>query len=164
MMVNMARTSCDVSPTSHPILLHTISFLLKEEESIMADLGLLIIRVVIGLTFIGHGAQKLFGWFGGIGPSQTGEWLETIGIRPGGKIWAVAAGLFELVGGIFLVTGYLMWLGADMIVVIMLDAIIFVHGRNGFWAANNGYEYNLILIAVCIGLALLGPGTYALSR
>ncbi|KHD85890.1 DoxX family protein [Heyndrickxia ginsengihumi] len=128
----------------------------------MEDLGLLIIRLVIGLTFVGHGAQKLFGWFGGTGVSKTGEWLESIGIKPGGKIWAICAGIFELVGGLLFTTGVLTWLGSSLIVIIMIDAIITVHGRNGFWLTNGGYEYNLVLIAITVGVALTGPGRYSL--
>jgi putative oxidoreductase len=126
------------------------------------NLGLLIIRLVIGLTFVGHGSQKLFGWFGGTGPSKTGEWLESIGIKPGGKIWAIVAGAFELVGGLLFALGWLTPVGAALIVIIMIDAIFAVHGRNGYWADKNGYEYNLVLIAVCIGVALIGPGDYTL--
>jgi putative oxidoreductase len=128
----------------------------------MANLGLLIIRLVVGITFIGHGCQKLFGWFGGAGVSNTGEWLESIGIKPGGKIWAVLAGLFELVGGIFFAAGELTSLGAILIIIIMIDAIVTVHGRNGYWLTNNGFEYNMVLIAVTAGVALVGPGDYVL--
>lgn len=128
----------------------------------MLDLGLLIIRLVVGLTFVGHGAQKLFGWFGGAGISAFGEWLESIGVKPGGKIWAIFAGTFEFVGGLLFAAGVLTPVGAAMIALIMLDAILTVHGKNGFWVEKGGYEYNLVLIAVVIGVALTGPGKYAL--
>ncbi|GIN86626.1 oxidoreductase [Heyndrickxia sporothermodurans] len=128
----------------------------------MADLGLLIIRLVIGLTFVGHGAQKLFGWFGGTGPSKTGEWLESIGIKPGGTIWAILAGLFEFVGGILFAAGFFTPIGAGLIVIIMIDAILSVHGRHGYWLTNNGFEYNFVLIAVVVGVSLIGPGDYVL--
>jgi putative oxidoreductase len=133
-----------------------------EERLKMADLGLLIIRLVVGLTFVGHGAQKLFGWFGGTGPSKTGEWLESIGIKPGGKIWAILAGLFEFVGGILFAAGVLTPVGAALISIIMVDAIVTVHGRNGYWAQEGGFEYNFVLIAVAVGVALTGPGKYVL--
>ncbi|WML55374.1 DoxX family protein [Neobacillus sp. PS3-12] len=128
----------------------------------MASLGLLMIRLVIGLTFVGHGAQKLFGWFGGPGLSGFGEWLGTIGIKNGGKTWALLAGLFELIGGLLFAAGLLTWVGAILITIVMIDAIATVHGKNGYWLTNGGFEYNLVLIAVVIGVALIGPGDFVL--
>jgi len=127
----------------------------------MMDLGLLIIRLVIGLLFVGHGAQKLFGWFGGYGLKGTGGWLDSIGVKPGVAM-ALVAGLGELVGGLLFATGVGFWAGAILIAITMLVAIVKVHGQNGLWATQNGYEYNLTLIAVAIGLALIGPGAYVL--
>ncbi|WP_289141130.1 DoxX family protein [uncultured Brevibacillus sp.] len=127
----------------------------------MMDLGLLIIRLVIGLLFVGHGAQKLFGWFGGYGLKGTGGWLDSIGVKPGVAM-ALVAGLGELVGGLLFATGVGFWAGAILIAITMLVAIVKVHGQNGLWVTQNGYEYNLALIAVAIGLALVGPGTYVL--
>lgn len=128
----------------------------------MLDTGLLIIRLVIGLSFIGHGAQKLFGWFGGFGLEGTGGWMESLGMKPG-KAMALLAGLAEFVGGIFFVLGLLTPLAGIMIAITMLAAIVKVHYANGYWSTNNGYEYNLALLAVAIGLALAGPGKYALD-
>ncbi|TRY24194.1 DoxX family protein [Brevibacillus sp. LEMMJ03] len=127
----------------------------------MIDLGLLIIRLVVGLTFVGHGAQKLFGWFGGYGLKGTGGWLESIGLKPGVTM-ALLAGLGELVGGLLFAAGVGTWVGALLIALTMLVAIVKVHGANGYWATQNGYEYNLVLIAVAIGVALIGPGAYVL--
>ncbi|WP_312114647.1 DoxX family protein [Brevibacillus reuszeri] len=127
----------------------------------MMDLGLLIIRLVIGLLFVGHGAQKLFGWFGGYGLKGTGGWLDSIGVKPGVAM-ALIAGLGELVGGLLFATGVGFWAGAILIAATMLVAIVKVHGQNGLWATQNGYEYNLTLIAVAIGIALIGPGAYVL--
>ncbi|GIO09212.1 oxidoreductase [Brevibacillus reuszeri] len=127
----------------------------------MMDLGLLIIRLVIGLLFVGHGAQKLFGWFGGYGLKGTGGWLDSIGVKPGVAM-ALVAGLGELVGGLLFATGVGFWAGAILIAITMLVAIVKVHGQNGLWATQNGYEYNLTLIVVAIGLALVGPGAYVL--
>ncbi|OIK13860.1 oxidoreductase [Bacillus sp. MUM 116] len=129
---------------------------------VLVNTGLLIIRLVIGLTFFGHGAQKLFGWFGGPGIEGMGNWLKTLGLEQGAKVWAILAGLFELIGGLLFATGVLTWLGAIMIVIVMIDAIYAVHGKNGYWLTNGGFEYNLVLIAVCIGTALIGPGDYVL--
>lgn len=128
----------------------------------MISIGLLIIRLVIGLLFVGHGAQKLFGWFGGYGIKGTGGWFESIGIKPGATM-ALLAGLTELIGGLLFTLGLLTPLAGIMIAATMVMAIVKVHGPNGLWATENGYEYNLILIAVTIGVALTGPGQYALD-
>lgn len=128
----------------------------------MVNVGLLIIRLAVGLMFMGHGCQKLFGWFGGPGPVQFGQYLGTIGIKSGGKTWAILAGLFELVGGLLFAAGLLTWLGAIMIIIVMIDAIFTVHGKHGFWLTNGGYEYCFILIAVVLGVALIGPGDFVL--
>ncbi|WCK55186.1 DoxX family protein [Aneurinibacillus sp. Ricciae_BoGa-3] len=127
----------------------------------MMNLGLLIIRLVIGLSFMGHGTQKLFGWFGGYGLKGTGGWLESIGVKPG-VFMAFLAGAGELLGGLLFATGFLTPVGAALIIITMLVAIFTVHGKNGYWATANGYEYNLMLIAVALGVALIGPGAYAL--
>jgi putative oxidoreductase len=128
----------------------------------MMNIGLLIIRVVIGLLFVGHGAQKLFGWFGGHGLKGTGGWFESIGMKPGVTM-ALLAGLAELIGGALFALGLLTPLAAIMIAGAMVVAIVKVHGSNGIWATSNGYEYHLTLIVVVIGLALIGPGQYAID-
>ncbi|KAF6571869.1 DoxX family protein [Paenibacillus sp. SEL3] len=124
--------------------------------------GLLLIRLVVGLLLVGHGAQKLFGWFGGYGPKGTGGWMESIGIKPG-VFMAVAAGLMELLGGALFAVGLLTPLAALLITATMLGAIFKVHGQNGIWATANGYEYPLVLIAVVIGIALTGAGSYSID-
>ncbi|EGG32386.1 MULTISPECIES: DoxX family protein [Paenibacillus] len=126
------------------------------------DIGLLILRLVVGLSFMAHGAQKLFGWFGGYGPKGTGGWMESVGIKPGVAI-AVLSGLMELVGGLLLAAGFLTVLGAALITLTMLGAIVKVHGQNGYWSTANGYEYNLLLIAVAVALALTSAGAYSLD-
>jgi putative oxidoreductase len=129
---------------------------------VMAALGLLLVRLVVGLLFIGHGAQKLFGWFGGYGPKGTGGWMDSIGMKPG-IVMAVAAGLMELVGGALFASGLFTPLAAVLIALTMLGAIVKVHGQNGIWAAANGYEYPLVLLVVVIGIALTGAGAYSLD-
>lgn len=126
----------------------------------MIDIGLLIIRLVIGALFIGHGAQKLFGWFGGYGLKGTGGWFESIGMKPGVTM-ALFAGLAELIGGILFALGFLTPLAGIIIAGTMVMAIVKVHGPNGLWATSNGYEYNLTLLAVAIGIALIGAGQYS---
>jgi putative oxidoreductase len=128
----------------------------------MLSLGLLLIRLVIGILFIGHGAQKLFGWFGGYGLKGTGGWFDSIGMKPGVTM-ALFAGLAELIGGILFALGLLTPLAGIMIAGTMVMAIVKVHFSNGLWATSNGYEYNLTLLAVAIGVALTGPGLYSVD-
>lgn len=129
----------------------------------MFDLGLLLVRLVIGLTFAAHGTQKLFGWFGGYGLKGTGGWLDSIGMRPG-VMMALFAGLTELAGGLLFAAGLWMPLAAILFVIPMLVAIVKVHGPNGYWSTGNGYEYNLAIIAIAVGLAMTGAGAYSLDR
>ncbi|ATO27944.1 oxidoreductase [Bacillus atrophaeus] len=128
----------------------------------MLSVGLLIIRLIIGLLFVGHGAQKLFGWFGGHGLKGTGGWFESIGMKPGVTV-ALLAGLSEFFGGTMFALGLLTPLAGIIIAGTMVMAIVKVHGANGLWVTNNGYEYNLTLLAVTIGIALTGPGQYAVD-
>ncbi|MDP4163417.1 MAG: DoxX family protein [Bacillota bacterium] len=128
----------------------------------MINIGLLIIRLVIGIPFMGHGAQKLFGWFGGYGLKGTGGWMDSIGMKPGVTM-ALLAGLAEFVGGLLFALGFLTPLAGILIAATMVVAIAKVHGPNGFWSTQNGYEYNLTLLVVAIGIALTGPGHFALD-
>jgi putative oxidoreductase len=121
-------------------------------------LGRLILRLVMGGYFIGHGTQKLFGWFGGHGPDATGQFFETLGLRPG-KHHAIAAGAAEAGGGTLLALGAFTPLGSAAIVGAMLTAIQRVHAKNGPWLSDQGYEYNLVLIAAALALAETGPGS-----
>jgi putative oxidoreductase len=125
-------------------------------------LGLLIIRLVVGLSFMAHGAQKLFGWFGGYGPKGTGGWMESIGIKPGVAM-AVMAGLMEFVGGALFAAGLGTVFASLLIVMTMVVAIVKVHAKNGYWATSGGYEYNLLLIAIAVGVALMGAGAYSVD-
>ncbi|KRF00491.1 oxidoreductase [Paenibacillus sp. Soil766] len=126
------------------------------------SLGLLIIRLVIGLTMAAHGTQKLFGWFGGYGPKGTGGFFESIGIKPG-VMMAVVAGLIELGGGLLFAAGLWTEVGAALIIITMIMAIIKVHGKNGYWATSNGFEYNLALLVIALGVALIGAGDYSID-
>jgi putative oxidoreductase len=122
------------------------------------DIGLLILRLVVGLALAAHGSQKLFGWFGGYGIAGTGGFLESIGFRPG-KVMAVISGLGETAGGLGLALGVLTPLSAALVIATMLVAIYSVHIRNGFFITKQGYEYNLVLIASALALAFAGPGS-----
>ena len=126
------------------------------------NLGILVLRVIVGLLFAGHGAQKLFGWFGGHGRSGTGGFLEALGLRPGGAL-AIGAGAAELGGGALLALGLLTPLAAALITAVMVTAIITVHFAKGVWNSGGGYEYNLVLIAAVFALAGAGAGAWSLD-
>jgi putative oxidoreductase len=121
------------------------------------DLGRAMIRGVIGPLFIGHGTQKLFGWFGGHGIEATGGFFENLGLRPG-KRHATAAGVAEAGGGLLLTLGAATPVAATAISTTMLTAVHKVHLSKGPWVTNGGYEYNLVLIAATLALVEVGPG------
>jgi putative oxidoreductase len=125
-------------------------------------IGRLLLRIVVGGFFVGHGTQKLFGWFGGSGLDSTAETFGKIGLRPA-KAHATAAGLAEAGGGAALLTGLETPLAAAGITATMLTAIRTVHLKNGPWITNTGYEYNVVLIAAALALAELGPGPLSLD-
>ncbi len=127
-----------------------------------ADAGLLILRVIVGLIFVGHGLQKLAGWFGGHGLAATAGYFGLLGLRPA-KLWAILAGLGETLGGAGLALGLLTPYAAAAVIAVMLSAIAFVHWSKGLWNANGGYEYNLVLVAVAAVVGLMGPGAYSLD-
>lgn len=125
------------------------------------DVGLLLLRLVLGLTMAAHGAQKLFGWFGGGGVSGTGQFFTASGY-PAGDAMAVLAGLTETLGGLGLAIGLLTPLAGAAIVGTMVNAIA-VHGTGAFFAPK-GIEYELLLTVGAAALALTGPGRYAVDR
>jgi putative oxidoreductase len=120
-------------------------------------IGTLAIRGVAGPLFVGHGTQKLFGWFGGHGLEGTGGFFESIGLRPGRR-HAMAAGLAEALGGALLVVGAATPLAATMITGSMVTAIRKVHAPNGPWVTENGWEYNALIIAAMATIVEHGPG------
>jgi putative oxidoreductase len=128
----------------------------------MEDIALLVLRLVLGGVFVAHGAQKLFGSFGGPGIEGTAGFHEQLGIKPA-KPMAVLAGLAEFVGGILMIAGFLTPLAALALVSVMVVAILKVHLKNGFFAASGGYEFNLVLIAVATALFLAGSGAYGID-
>jgi putative oxidoreductase len=127
------------------------------------DAGLLLIRVAIGAIMAAHGAQKLFGWFGGHGLAGTGGWLETMGFRPA-RLHAAVNGLAEFSGGLLLAVGLITPLGAAAVAGVMLVAIATVHWSNGFFNHAGGYEFNLLIVATAIALALIGPGKISIDH
>ncbi len=126
------------------------------------NIGLLVIHVVVGATLAAHGAQKLFGWFGGPGVDGTAGYLESLGLRPG-RLLALAAGGAELTGGTLLVLGLATPLAATLIASTMLVAVFTDSRRKGFWIYNGGFEYELVLVVVAVGLAFAGAGRWSLD-
>src|SRR4051794_12937619 len=128
------------------------------------ELGLLVLRIVVGLFFMGHGAQKLFGWFGGHGLEGTAGFFEqAIGLRPG-RVHATGAGLAEFGGGLLLTLGLLTPLAAAVLMATMFVAIATVHWTKGVWVTEGGYEYNAVLIAVAFAVTAVGPGNWSLDH
>jgi putative oxidoreductase len=125
-------------------------------------IGRLLLRLVVGGLFVGHGTQKLFGWFGGQGLDATAQGFEELGLRPGRRN-AIAAGGAETGGGALLAVGLATPLAASVLIATMLTAIHRVHGKKGPWLNDGGYEYNLVLIAAALALAEVGPGGLSLE-
>jgi putative oxidoreductase len=128
----------------------------------ITSIGLLIARLLLGGIFIGHGAQKLFGWFGGYGLKGTGGFFDGLGLKPG-VLFAFVAGFGEFAGGLLTLLGWLNPVGPALIIAVMIVAIAIVHAPKGFWASNGGYEYNLANIAAALAIAFGGVGAYALD-
>jgi putative oxidoreductase len=126
------------------------------------SVGILLLRVVVGLLFIGHGTQKLFGWFGGHGREGTAKFFGSLGYRPP-ETMAIVGGLVETIGGTFLLLGFLTPVGTAMIVGMMVSAILAVHISRGIWNENRGIELPLVYIFAAVAIAF-APGRYALDR
>src|SRR5438067_3494420 len=126
------------------------------------NLGLLILRVVVRGLIVGHGTQKLFGWFGGHGLDGTGGFFESVGHRPGRQM-ALMAGLTETIGGALLVFGFLTPLGAAMVIGLMIVAGASVHADNGVWNSDGGYELPLTNGVVATCLAFTGGGQLSID-
>jgi putative oxidoreductase len=125
--------------------------------------GLLVLRMVVGLTLAAHGTQKLFGWWGGSGMAGWTQVVTKLRIRPAAP-WAWVAALSEFGGGLVFAFGLLSPFGSLAITGAMLVAIATVHWPNGFWNGKRGYEFNLVLVASVAAVALTGPGTYSLDQ
>lgn len=125
--------------------------------------GLLIIRLVVGGLLFAHGAQKLFGWFGGYGLDGTGGFFASLGFHPGRRM-ALVAGASEAGGGALVLLGLLTPLGAAMILGTMIAAAVSVHAPHGLWSTNGGYELPLINGLVATGLAFTGAGAWSIDH
>jgi len=130
--------------------------------AISLSLGLLILRLGLGLTIAAHGAQKLFGWFGGSGPTRLKQGFEKQGLKPA-WLWTSLVILGEFGGGISLVLGFLTPLGAAGVFGAMLMAIFKSHWKNGFWNSKRGLEFPLALLTMGVAIGLTGPGSYSLD-
>lgn len=117
----------------------------------------LALRIPVGIIFAAHGAQKLFGWFGGYGLEGTGQWMDSIGLGPG-YLMALLAGSAEFFGGLALLIGLLVRPASVVLAFTMLVAIFSVHFANGLFMSKNGYEFGLALLAVTVSLAIGGAG------
>ncbi|MGW1597540.1 DoxX family protein [Streptomyces sp. NPDC002343] len=127
------------------------------------DWGLLLLRLTFGLLMAGHGAQKLFGLFGGPGLTATGKGFAGLGFHPG-KLYAIVGGLSEFLGGLGLAAGLFTPLAAAALVGVMINAMVTVTGAHGLWERDGGVEYNVGIAVVALTVAATGPGRLALDR
>jgi len=125
--------------------------------------GVLALRIPVGIIFAAHGAQKLFGWFGGYGLEGTGQFFGSVGLDPG-YLMALLAGLVEFFGGLALVFGVLVRPAAAALAFAMLIAIFAVHFSKGFFLDKGGYEYALALFAASLSLLFSGAGRFSIDR
>lgn len=139
--------------------MYTIKKILATDDA----LAPLVLRVPLGLMLMPHGAQKLFGWFGGYGLDGTGQWMASFGLEPG-WLMAMLAGSAELFGGLALVLGLLTRPAAAAIAFAMLVAMFAVHWPSGFFITNGGYEYALALAVAAVSLLVSGGGRASLDR
>lgn len=126
------------------------------------ELGLLLLRLAVGLTLAAHGTQKLFGWFGGPGLSATGQFFTVLGFPPGRR-HALMAASSESVGGVLLAVGFATPAAVAVVVSVMLVAVVTVHISKGFFAQNGGYEYAFVLAVAALTLAFTGPGSLSID-
>ena len=131
-------------------------------EGPAADVGLLALRVLVGVTFSLHGFQKLFGWFGGGGIDGTAAWFRSLGFGEG-RLAAVMAGTAEVTGGLGLALGLLTPLAATAMIGAMTTAAFVNNAEGGFWSVAKGWELNGYLIVVALAVAITGPGRYSLD-
>jgi putative oxidoreductase len=129
----------------------------------VADLGLLLLRLTLGTVFLAHGAQKAFGAFGGPGFEGAAGFIGSMGFRPA-RLWTVLAVGGELAAGLLFVLGVLTPLAGLLVLATMAVAIAKVHGPKGFFAQNGGFEYNLVLIIAALAVAAVGPGSFSLDH
>jgi putative oxidoreductase len=140
-----------------------VKSLLNKVISTAAGFDTVPVRVGAGVIFAAHGAQKLFGWFGGYGLQSTASWMSSIGLEPG-MLLAALAGSAEFFGGLLLIAGLLVRPAALVLAATMVVAIVTVHLQNGLFMANNGYEFGLALLVITAGLVVRGAGSLSADR
>ena len=128
----------------------------------MLGIGLLVARLVLGLLMAAHGAQKLFGWFGGYGLNATGEFMVQLGF-PSGRVFASAASAGEIASGLLVALGLLGPVGPALMISVMIVAAITVHWPNGVFSSKNGIELPLLYATGAVAIALTGPGPFSLD-
>lgn len=126
------------------------------------DVGILLLRVAVGLTLTAHGAQKLFGWFNGPGRDGFAGYLETLGFRRA-RTFSWIGGLAEFLGGLLLAVGFMTPLAAAAIIGVMVAAAVAVHWTNGFFNSDGGFELPLLLATAAASITIAGPGAYAVD-
>jgi len=126
------------------------------------DIGLLLLRLAVGLTIAAHGAQMLFGWFGGQGLEKTGQLFVILGFQPGRRYASIAA-LAEIGGGVLLASGFVTPLSAAIIFAVMIVAAFSAHVKQGFFITSGGFEYTFVLSVAALTLAFTGPGSLSLD-
>jgi putative oxidoreductase len=124
--------------------------------------GLLLGRLILGVLMVGHGAQKLFGWFGGYGIAGTAGFFEQLGFRPG-RLFVITAALGEVSSGILIALGLFGPVGPALLLSVMIVAAISVHWKNGVFATANGIEVPLLYAAGAVALAFTGYGLFSLD-
>jgi len=124
------------------------------------DIAILIIRLFFGFAMAAHGAQKLFGWFGGYGVKATGGMFESLGFRPGAA-FAIIAGLSELAGGLSMAAGLFTPFGSAAVVAAMVVAMVSVHLKNGFFAMGNGIELPFLYALAALAVSFSGAGAFS---
>jgi len=129
----------------------------------LTGVGVLILRIVLGTVFLGHGSQKLFGWFGGHGLAGHAKFMEALGLRPP-RLYGMISGLGEFFGGLGVLAGFLTPLAVWGIIGTMAVAAIKVHWAHGFWNHDGGLEYPLVLATLAFVVGLVGPGRFSVDH
>jgi putative oxidoreductase len=149
--------------SSSQMELNAMNTQLKSLFNTRAGYGITLLRILVGIIFMAHGSQKLFGMFGGYGLEGTGQYMASLGLNPG-YLMALLSGSAEFFGGLALFLGLLVRPAAVVLIVMLVVAILSVHIHNGLFMANNGYEFGLALLGAAIAVLVEGAGRVSLDR